>query len=441
MSDERNLQYAERLSTLIKKETISEFYQKDKTKFYEFRNLLKEIFPTVFSKCELLDFDGSFVLIWQGENKNSSPIVFMNHHDVVEAPGEWKYPAFSGEIAEEKLWGRGTLDTKGGLFCMLEAAEELMVGGFTPKTDIYFVSACTEETDGTGCDNITKYFLEKGIKFSFCLDEGGMILYDPIGGADGYFAMVGVGEKGTADIKFKALSTGGHASTPPKDTPLVRLGKFMAEVDSNSPFETYLSPTIAEMLKRLSVKMKNPLKTVMGNADGFRPILEKIMPSFSGTANALLRTTIAFTMASGSASTNVIPEEAFVMGNMRFSHHEGRDESINKLQKIADKYNIEIEVTDPGFTSPISPFDCDEFRLIESAVSKSFPNVLTSPYIMTGASDARFMSRVCDKCYRFVPFVISDEQLSSIHGLNECVDIKNLAPAVDFYKYLMENLK
>ncbi len=440
MSEDKYLYHAQRLSKLIQKETISEFYQKDKTKFYEFREILKSMFPLLFKKAELLDFDGSFVLIIKGENKNTAPVVFMNHHDVVEAPGKWKHGAFSGEIAEDKLWGRGTLDTKGGLYCMLEAVEELLSQNFTPKTDFYFVSACTEETDGTGCDEITKYFLEKGIKFSFCLDEGGMILYDPIGGADGYFAMVGVGEKGTADLKFIAKSRGGHASTPPKNTPLVRLGKFMADVDSNSPFETYLSPTIAEMLKRMSLKMKQPLKTVMANPDGFKPILQKIMPSVSATAGALLHTTIAFTMAEGSASTNVIPEEAFVMGNMRFSHHEGRDESIKKLQKIADKYDIEIEVTDPGFSSPISPFDCDEFRLIEKAVTNSFPDVLTSPYVMTGASDARFMSRVCEKCYRFVPFVISDEQLSSIHGLNECVDIKNLTPAVEFYKYLMQNL-
>ena len=69
------------------------------------------------------------------------------------------------------------------------------------------------------------------------LDEGGMILEEPIGGAKGTYAMIGVGEKGCADLKFIARSAGGHASTPGKNTPLVRLGQFMAEVEKKNLFE------------------------------------------------------------------------------------------------------------------------------------------------------------------------------------------------------------
>ena len=72
---------------------------------------------------------------------------------------------------------------------------------------------------------------QRGIRFAFVLDEGGMILPEPIGGAKGDFAMVGLGEKGCADLKFIARSGGGHASTPGKNTPLVRLGKFMAAAE------------------------------------------------------------------------------------------------------------------------------------------------------------------------------------------------------------------
>ena len=73
------------------------------------------------------------------------------------------------------------------------------------------------------------------------------------------------------------------------------------------------------------------------------------------------------------------------------------------------------------------------------AVSAIFPGVITSPYLMTGCSDSRFMARVCDHCLRFTPFLIDHEQMDTIHGLNENVDVSCLAPAVDFYKYLMEN--
>jgi carboxypeptidase PM20D1 len=56
---------------------------------------------------------------------------------------------------------------------------------------------------------------------------------------------------------------------------------------------------------------------------------------------------------------------------------------------------------------------------------------------MTGASDCRFMSQVSDNCLRFTPFAIDDKQLESIHGIDENVDVATLAPAVDFYKYIL----
>jgi carboxypeptidase PM20D1 len=57
---------------------------------------------------------------------------------------------------------------------------------------------------------------------------------------------------------------------------------------------------------------------------------------------------------------------------------------------------------------------------------------------MTGASDSRFLSRVCDNCIRFVPFLISQEQMNSVHGIDENVDVATLAPAVDFYKFILK---
>ncbi len=442
------MEYGEILAKMLQKETISEMDpEQDKTKFREFHVLLRELFPNVFKACEFEEFDGSILLRWPCEEgsdpieaaKKNAPVLFMNHHDVVEASGNWKYPPFSGTIAEGKVWGRGAIDTKGGLFGMLQGAEELIMEGFKPRRDIYFQSACNEETTGLGSDSISKVLQERGIRFKFLLDEGGMILYDPIGGADGTFAMIGVGEKGCADLKFIAHSNGGHASTPDKDTPLVRLGKFMAECDNGKIFDAYVSDAVTEMFSRMAPTMNGITKALLGNAKNLRNTLKRILPNISPTANALVKTTIAFTMAQGSGGTNVIPEEAWVIGNMRYSHHQGREESINEIIEVAKKYDLEVEVLDPGFESELSDYNADEFKLLEEGVRENFDGVYTSPYIMTGASDARFFGRVCDKCYRFVPFVISEEQLEGIHGLNESVDLDTLGPAVDFYKYVMKN--
>ena len=436
MSDTRTNLYAQKLSRLIQAETVSSETRGDRAKFYQFHRLLRESFPKLFEVCVFEDFYGSILMRWRGKTSDT-PVMLMNHHDVVEAPGEWKYPPFSGTIAEGRIWGRGTLDNKGGLWAMLQAAEELAEEGFVPRCDVYFVSTCMEECDGSGADSISKALMERGIRFSMVLDEGGMILQEPIGGANGTYAMVGLGEKGCVDLKFIARSAGGHASTPEKDTPLVRLGKFMAEVDRGNIFKAELSPTVCAMFSEVSKSMSGYMKLVLGHPKLFEPLLVKVIPSVSNVAAAMLKTTVAFTMASGSEGANVLPQEAWVMGNMRYSHHQGGKDSVEAITRLAAKYGIETVVLDPGFDSPLSDHRSEAFALVERAVAEVFPGVRTSPYVMTGASDCRYMSRVSDNCLRFAPFLIDSKQMESIHGINENVELSALAPAVDFYRYIL----
>ena len=81
------------------------------------------------------------------------------------------------------------------------------------------------------------------------------------------------------------------------------------------------------------------------------------------------------------------------------------------------------------------------FRLVEEAVAAALPYVdACAPFIMTGGSDARFFGRLCDQCIRFQPLLISDEQMESIHGVNECLDADNLVPAVDYYRYMLTHV-
>ena len=114
--DERTNHYARILARMIRHETVSQAVQPDKSKFIAFHELLKELFPHIFAVCEYENFDGSFLLRWPGRDASAAPVMLMNHHDVVEAPGEWAHAPFSGDIADGKVWGRGTLDSKGGLW-------------------------------------------------------------------------------------------------------------------------------------------------------------------------------------------------------------------------------------------------------------------------------------------------------------------------------------
>ena len=71
-------------------------------------------------------------------------------------------------------------------------------------------------------------------------------------------------------------------------------------------------------------------------------------------------------------------------------------------------------------------------------LKSNFKNVISAPYISTGASDSRFFTDLSENIFRFAPFICSNEQLNTIHSKDENIDINSLIPAVDFYKELVK---
>ncbi len=434
---ERADEYGERLARMVRHETISCRNQEDRTKFYEFHKLLEELFPNVHRVCEKEVFNGSLLFKWSGKG-HGEPILLMSHQDVVEATGVWKHEPFGGEIdAEGRVWGRGTVDTKASLFCIFTALDELIREGFVPECDIYIGSSCTEEWGGEGAPTTVAYLKEKGIRLGLVLDEGGMVVQNPMAGVTGTYAMMGIVEKGYGDVKFIARSNGGHASAPGKNTPLVRLGKFMAEVDKKSPFKVKMSPVVEELLRRMAPNCDFGMRLLFSNVKLFKPLLLKVMPAVSPVAGAMLHTTLAFTMAQGSNGANVLPQEASVVANMRFIQHQPNEESIELVRRIAQKYDIETEVVFQEPPHPAVDFKGKAFKIVESVVHEIFPGVDPCPYVMTGGTDAKYYSEVCDNCIRFAPLIITPEQQASVHGLNENIFKGALPKGVDFYKMII----
>ena len=440
-NDDRAVAYGERLAEMVRCETISSRDHMDLAKFETFHSLLAELFPNVHAHCEKHVFDGSLLYKWAGRGE-ADPIILMSHQDVVEAGGKWDHEPFSGHIDERgRVWGRGTVDTKASLFCIFTALEELIESGFVPAGDVYIASSCTEEISGPGAPATVEYLKSQGVKPSLVLDEGGMILEAPIAGVKGLYAMVGVVEKGYADVKFTAKSNGGHASAPGKNTPLVRLGRFMADIEDHPPFERQLSPTMEEMFKRLAPNMGFGLKTVLTNLWLFKPVLLTVLPAINASAGAMTQPTLAFTTAKGSDGLNVLPQEAYVTGNMRLIHHQSGPESFEAVRKIAAKYGIETEVLYEDAPCPVVGYESRQFRLIEDITANIYPGVQVSPYVMTGGTDAKFYKDLCPNCIRFAPLYIDSQQYGSVHGLNENIYQGALPYGVDFYKSVIGQME
>ena len=436
-ADDKAMLLAQKLSKMIQYDTTSHANVHEEEKFLGFHKVLEELFPLVHEKLERTVIDGNLLYYWKGKS-SEKPILLMSHQDVVPAEGEWLHEPFSGDIADGKVWGRGASDTKCSVMAFFEAVEELLREGYTPECDVYLASSCTEEWAGDGAPKIVEELKRRGVELFIVCDEGGGIISEPIGGIKGNFAMVGVFEKGKADVKFTARSTGGHASAPAKNTPIARLAAFVNEVETHTPFKRKFLPEVSAMFARLAPYAPFGLKLVMGNLWLFAPIMKPVLGKISAQAGAMLQTTIAFTMQSGSDAYNVLPQEATLGANMRFIPHQGEKESLEIIKALAAKHGLETEIVHSNdYTEPVD-INGEAFKLVEKVIGETFPGLPVSPYVMTGATDAQFYQPICPSCIRFAPVIYGPEQMKGMHGLNENIEYNCLPGAVSFYQNLIK---
>ncbi len=435
--DPRALPYARKLSRMVQADTCSFRDTPQPAKFAAYQALLRELFPLVHEKMEITDLDGSLLYKWKGLS-DRYPIVLMGHQDTVPVEeGVWEQPPFSGAILDGKVWGRGSVDTKCSCMAFYQACEELLAEGFVPPQDIYLSTSCTEEWGGPGCPAIVAELERRGVRPWLVCDEGGGLYTSPMPGIRGTYAMIGVSEKGHANVRLIARGPGGHASTPQKNSPIARLSAFVCAVERRSPFRSRMEPEVRAMLETLAPAAGFQIRLVLENLWLFRRPIEWFTPLISGQAAAMLGSTITFTTASGSEAANILPREASLGANIRFVHHQNMDESLEVLRRLAARYDLEMEVLSATPCPKMTDIRGSAYRYIETTVSRVFPGCVSSPFIPTAATDCAFYDSLCDSCIRFAPVIYSPEERRSIHGVNEALQYNCLPGAVDFYKSLI----
>src|SRR6201993_726106 len=105
---------------------------------------------------------------------NSAPhITFAGHTDVVPAGDEtaWSHGAFSGEVKDGFLYGRGAVDMKGGIACSVAAVLQYLADhGGKPKGSISFLITGDEEAASiNGTAKLLKWVAERGETFDHCV--------------------------------------------------------------------------------------------------------------------------------------------------------------------------------------------------------------------------------------------------------------------------------
>ncbi|MBE6981923.1 MAG: M20/M25/M40 family metallo-hydrolase [Ruminococcaceae bacterium] len=411
----------------------------DEAAFTEFCEALPRLFPQVHQTCTLTRFPGRGLLYhWKGSEPGPATVL-MAHYDVVPADGEgWTHPPFSAHITDGFLWGRGTLDTKVTVNGILCAAEALMAQGFVPRQDVYFAFSGGEEINGPGAKNIAEFFRSRGIALSLVLDEGGAVVENVFPGVKTPCAMVGIGEKGMLNVRYTARSQGGHASAPTPGTPVSRLARACRRVEGK-PFPMRMTAPARKMFDTLGRHSGFGLKILFANLWLFGPLLDRICRKTGGELNALLRTTTAFTMLSGSNAVNVIPTEATMVSNMRLNPDDTVAGAMERLKRTVNDPQVELTALGGFEPSSVSRTDGSGWERVQTAILQTW-DCIVSPYLMVQCADARHFSAISDRVYRFSAMALTAQERKLIHGIDERIPLETIQKTVEFYQNLVKQL-
>ncbi len=410
----------------------------DNAEFEKFKAKLDELFPTLVAHTVKEEIGRrGIVYHWKGLSSEKATVL-MSHYDVVDViEEEWQKPPFEGIIENDVLWGRGTLDTKSTLNGCLQAAEQLMKEGFTPKNDIYFCFSGDEEISGSSCPSIVESFIERGVNVQLVVDEGGAVVEKVFPGVKERVAVIGIAEKGMVNLSYTVHSNGGHASAPPARTPIGILSKAVCNIESK-PFKANFTAPALGLFDTLGRRSTFVYRLIFANLWLFKPILSLIGKSGGGEINALMRTTCAFTQMHGSTGKNVLPAKAEMLSNFRIMTGETVESTVEYIKQVIDDERVEVNVVNGNNPSVVSRTDCEEFEIVKSAVSETFPDAIVTPYLMVACSDSRHYGAISDKVYRFSAQSMSNEERKTIHGNDERITFRGIYEAVEFYLRLIK---
>ncbi|WP_110208671.1 M20/M25/M40 family metallo-hydrolase [Nocardioides daejeonensis] len=436
----------DKLRALVRIPTIShrDASLNDVAAFDRFVVELERQFPLLHERLELTRVDTHGLLFRLPGHSADRPVVLMAHLDVVPVDdgSPWRFPPFSAEIHDGAVWGRGTLDDKGALVAVCEATERLLEEDFIPQQDVWLSFGCNEEVSGEAAQLAVAELRQRGVEPWFVVDEGGAIAGEALPGLVVPLGVVGVTEKGTTSIELTAEGRGGHASTPARNGPTVRLAKALTRLDA-SAMPSRLPETTVEMFRRTAPHLPGPIGALLRRVTDIaqlRPLLAKALVAAGPEPAALVRTTFAITTLSGSPAINVIAATAKAGINARVMVGDSVADAVAHVRKVIKDDEIRIEVTEVGEPSPVSPVDDDAFRLVEATIQQTFPDAVVTPYVMMAATDSRFFTEICPRVYRFMPFRMSKAQRQAIHSYDEHLGIETFLEGIDWYRRLIEGL-
>ena len=414
--------------------------------FDRFHAYLEKTFPQVYATLRHETVGANNLLfVWQGSNASLKPMLLMGHQDVVPIePGteqKWTHPPFSGAIAEDMIWGRGTMDDKVTVVGVLEAVEALLTENFQPQRTVYLAFGQDEEIGGLqGAELIGQLLKSRGVEIEFLQDEGGLITKGMVPGVSAPVAVIGTSEKGYLSLVLSVEMEGGHSSMPPKESSIGILSEAVHHVETH-PMPPHIHGPVGQFLEYAAGSASFPLNCVFKNMWLFAPVVQQVLASSPDT-NALLRTTAAPTIFRAGAKDNIMPSRGEAVVNFRILPGDTIASVTEHVREVVHDPRVKLEPisgeppTEPSKqSSPESP----NFKRLQRTLTQIYPGAASVPFVYIAASDTKHYAPITKDVYRFLPILADTADLERIHGTNERIGVQNFAKAVQYYAQLIRN--
>lgn len=384
---------------------------------------------------------GSLVVRIEGSERSAPSLHLMGHLDVVPANADaWKRDPFGGELVDGEVWGRGAIDMLSITATMAVAVRRLAASGFRPRGTLVYSAVADEEALGTwGADWLARNHWDE-VKTDYLVTEVGGARFSIAGGAPKF--PVAVAEKGSHWMRLRVAGTSGHGSMPYRtDNAVVKAGELVRRIAS------YRAPRrFSRTWRRFveGIELPAPLRAGLVNGPLFDAALPHLPIGVARMFDAVTHTTFSPNIIRGGVKANVVPDSAEVVIDIRTMPGDGGPEVREMLRDAAGELWASVEVLEEGENDATeSPSPTPLWESLERTTATLVPGGRMVPYVLSGATDARFFRRKGVTAYGYALLsgrISYDEYGLMFHGNDERVDQESLGLSAQLWERTARDL-
>jgi acetylornithine deacetylase/succinyl-diaminopimelate desuccinylase-like protein len=360
----------------------------------------------------------SIVARFPGNDPSRGALVLHGHLDVVPAdPAEWQVHPFSGELRDGYLWGRGAIDMKDFDAMLLAVVRQWRREGRVPPRDLVLAFLADEEAG-------SRYGAHFLVDEHPDLFEGATEAVGEVGGfsytvsQDLRLYLIETAQKGLDWLRLHARGRAGHGSMINDDNAVTTLCEAVVRLGRHR-FPVVVTPTVRAFLGHVSEALGVEL-----DPDDPEAAIAKLGP-IAAIIGATIRNTANPTRLAAGYKDNVIPGRATATIDCRTLPGQ-QDAFLAQLQEVIGP-DIEVEYMQrqPGLETT---FDGPLVDAMAAALRHADPGAKAVPYMLSGGTDAKGLSRLGIRCFGFVPLRLPPELdfAALFHGVDERVPVDGL---------------